>query len=338
MENLTEKIRSMLVEGILNGRYAPGERIPSEREYAEETGTSRITVRRAYAQLEESGIIVRSRPGGTHVADTFRGQAGPLESVGVITTLPHAFSGRFVEAVHRSCAARDAIMALGIPEPDNADEQLKIAMRMVARGVKNLIVWGADRTFDFQVFERLRILGVNLVFFDQVIPGKFADYVGLDNKAAVQALFATAAERGIRNFTFITYNDLDVDTNMERKAAFLKCLAETADCSGRVLEVGRNAAREECRRVAAEAIASPRTAVIGVNAPILLQLFHLPISGVELFCVDYVSDLAELGAVGYRQPIEDMAEAAVKMLLDQQRKGDAWRAVQRRFKGELVLP
>ena len=86
MKNLTEQIRAALAGDILAGKYSPGDRLPSEREYAESTGTSRVTVRRAYDQLEAAGIIVRRRPHGTCVADTFRAHSGTLESVGLITT------------------------------------------------------------------------------------------------------------------------------------------------------------------------------------------------------------------------------------------------------------
>ena len=201
MKSLTEQVRAALAGEILAGKYAPGDRLPPEREYAEHTGTSRVTVRRAYDQLEAAGIIVRRRPHGTCVADTFRAHTGPLESVGLITTLPHEFSGRFVAAVSRCCRELDALLVLGIPEPDTGSQQLEIAVRMATRGVKDLIVWGADRNFDFRVFERLRILGVNLVFFDQVLPGDFADYVGLDNRAAIRGGIFRQRNKFIRLIT-----------------------------------------------------------------------------------------------------------------------------------------
>jgi len=86
-------------------------------------------------------------------------------------------------------------------EPDvryyEADQAVaQIALATTARGVKDLIIWGADRSFDFRVFERLRILGANMTFFDQVVPGPFADYVGLDNRAALEALIGQAAADG----------------------------------------------------------------------------------------------------------------------------------------------
>lgn len=338
MKNLTEQVRSVLAEEILAGKYAPGDRLPSEREYAEQTGTSRVTVRRAYEQLENAGIIVRLRPHGTRVADTFRAHSGELESVGLITTLPHEFSGCFVEAVSRCCRQQDALLVLGIPEPDTGGEQLEIAVRMATRGVKDLIIWGADRHFDFRVFERLRILGVNLVFFDQVLPGNFADYVGLDNGNAIQLLVKRAELDGAGKMFFVTYSDLDVDTNAEREEAFRRCLAAMGIAS-EIRTISRHASRAECRKLAAELETQAEeipAAVICVNAPVLRMLFHHPVAGLKFYCIDHTPDLAALGAVGIRQPIDEMAEAAVASLRKQRRLGARWHAEIHRFPGELM--
>ncbi len=340
MRNLTEQVRAALAEEILAGKYSPGDRLPSEREYAASTGASRVTVRRAYAQLEAAGIIARSRPTGTRVADTFRAHSGVLENVGLITTMPHEFSGRFVEAVSRCCRELDALLVLGIPEPDTGGEQLKIAMRMATRGVKDLIVWGADRGFDFRVFERLRILGVNLVFFDQILPGNFADYVGLDNRSAIRTLMKRARSRGAENMFFVNCSGLDVDTNAEREEAFREFIAETG-CRGEVRTLPRNTSPAELRRLAQELDAMSEkvpSAVIGVNAPVLQSLFRTPPVHAQLCCVDHTPAVAALGAAAIRQPIGSMAEAAVSLLREQRRKGEKWRAVVQRFPGELVEP
>ena len=62
----------------------------------------------------------------------------------------------------------------------------------------------------------------------------------------------------------------------------------------------------------------------------------VPVAGILLYCVDHVPQLSELGAVGFRQPIDAMAEAAVLALQEQRKKGGKWRASVRRFAGELV--
>ena len=105
--------------------------------------------------------------------------------------------------------------------------------------------------------------------------------------------------------------------------------------------VSRHASAAECRLSAAELVAdaaSVPTAVIGVNASVLQMLFRHPVAGIRLYCVDHVPQLSELGAVGLRQPIDSMAEAAVHALQEQRRKGEKWRAGIRRFAGELVEP
>ncbi len=50
------------------GTYAEGERLPSEPELCERFGVSRITVRRAVADLEGLGIVRRQQGRGTFVA------------------------------------------------------------------------------------------------------------------------------------------------------------------------------------------------------------------------------------------------------------------------------
>jgi GntR family transcriptional regulator len=53
---------------IRSGQQAPGDRLPSVRELSAQVRVSLITVRRAYADLEAAGLIVRRQGQGTFVA------------------------------------------------------------------------------------------------------------------------------------------------------------------------------------------------------------------------------------------------------------------------------
>lgn len=65
---LHEQVRSLLLRDIDDGVYAEGERLPTEPELCERFGVSRITVRRAVADLEGLGIVQRQQGRGTFVA------------------------------------------------------------------------------------------------------------------------------------------------------------------------------------------------------------------------------------------------------------------------------
>ncbi|HHU53550.1 MAG TPA: GntR family transcriptional regulator [Clostridiaceae bacterium] len=65
---LYAQLRELLVEQIQDGRYKPGDRIPSELTLCEELDLSRPTVRQAIADLVADGILVIEKGKGTFVA------------------------------------------------------------------------------------------------------------------------------------------------------------------------------------------------------------------------------------------------------------------------------
>ncbi|MGE5588119.1 MAG: GntR family transcriptional regulator [Clostridia bacterium] len=66
---LYKQIVDQIREKVLSGELAPGESLPSIRQLAEQVGTSVITTKRAYSELEAEGIIVTRAGLGSFVAD-----------------------------------------------------------------------------------------------------------------------------------------------------------------------------------------------------------------------------------------------------------------------------
>ena len=64
---LYEQLKQMIVSDIVSGNYKHGERLPSEKNLVETYGISRITVRRALAELEAEGYIATQQGKGTFV-------------------------------------------------------------------------------------------------------------------------------------------------------------------------------------------------------------------------------------------------------------------------------
>jgi GntR family transcriptional regulator len=63
------QIVDQTAELIRSGRLAPGSQLPSVRELATQLLVSLITTRRAYADLEAAGLLVRRQGSGTFVAE-----------------------------------------------------------------------------------------------------------------------------------------------------------------------------------------------------------------------------------------------------------------------------
>lgn len=61
---ITEKLEGLIVDGT----YAAGERLPSERELARQLDVSRPSLREAIQKLEAKGLVTRRQGGGTYIS------------------------------------------------------------------------------------------------------------------------------------------------------------------------------------------------------------------------------------------------------------------------------
>jgi DNA-binding LacI/PurR family transcriptional regulator len=64
-----QQVLKSIEEGILSGRYSPGQKLPSEKALLEQFETSRITVVRALRELQHKGLVQRRAGSGTYVAE-----------------------------------------------------------------------------------------------------------------------------------------------------------------------------------------------------------------------------------------------------------------------------
>ncbi|MDO5493763.1 MAG: FCD domain-containing protein [Nesterenkonia sp.] len=67
--NALEETVEVVLRGLKLGVFAPGDRLPAERQLAEDLGVSRSTLREALAELQSAGYLMvrRGRYGGTFV-------------------------------------------------------------------------------------------------------------------------------------------------------------------------------------------------------------------------------------------------------------------------------
>lgn len=76
---LYQRVANLIVGRIRSGKYPRGERLPPERELAEEFGVSRPTVREAMIALEIRGIVEARRGSGIYVVEATPSDANSNE-------------------------------------------------------------------------------------------------------------------------------------------------------------------------------------------------------------------------------------------------------------------
>jgi len=333
----TEEVRSLVFRAILRGDYGPGDLIPTEREMASTTGTSRVTVRRAYAELEAAGVLRRRQGSGTRIAESAPASGRQGSTVAVLGSLRDPFALEFIEALERALARRETFLVVKLTDQDPERERAA-AIALAEHGVRDLIVWASGGAYDCALFSRLRILGTNLVFFDRMEPDGFADFVGLDNRHAMSAIMAHATAHGAARALLVTHAGLNADSDHQREDAFAAACARH-NLPPRSVSVvwGQDTAQQVAANAGAWFAGGPGLAVVGVNDDIAAHVKRAA-PGRPVYGIDGLPHALAAGVVSYRQPMAAMAERAVELLFAQQRLASSWRPTQVRLRGKLVEP
>ncbi len=106
---LYEQIVEQIREAIATGRLAAGERLPTVRQLADQLGIAPGTVARAYATLEEAGVVLTDGARGTFVAPSRRGEGTAEPSPTAVRDLLRTAA---VAAFHAGASAADVRAAL----------------------------------------------------------------------------------------------------------------------------------------------------------------------------------------------------------------------------------
>ena len=163
------QLRRRIAEAVETGVLRPGQSLPSEREMAQLTGLSRVTVRRAVQALVQARALVRRRGSGTFVAPR-------IERVEQALSLLTSFSE---DMARRGKAVRSVWLARGLqaPSPEETMALGLTAYDQVAR------------------LERVRLADdVPLAIERAALPTAVLP----DPGAVESSLYAALAERGLR--------------------------------------------------------------------------------------------------------------------------------------------
>src|SRR6185437_17159754 len=96
--SLVEQVRDSLLEDLVSGRLAPGDKLDNENELAERFGVSRATGRDSVRALMDAGYLTRRHGSGTYVTYSPRTRH-PLETTVSYTAMIRASGHKPAERV-----------------------------------------------------------------------------------------------------------------------------------------------------------------------------------------------------------------------------------------------
>ena len=200
-QRVAEEIAGQLRDLILKGAYAPGDKLPPERNLAKELGVNRSSLREALKTLEHLGLVKIRQGDGTRVQDFMR--TGGLDLVSHLVPLAQGGSGEILQDVlefRRIYGREVARLAAARCNPEDLESLKKIA----------------DEADDAATPE-------------EVLRLDFEFYVGLTHAAKnrVFGLLINTTRQAVLNYaSFFVHFNVSTDVVRRHHRALIKALAK----------------------------------------------------------------------------------------------------------------
>lgn len=290
------KLRGM----IENGEYRVGDRLPSEKELAEEHGVSRITSKHALDRLAREGLISRYPGKGSYIKATPADgsvhqrseqksqQMGNVHLIGVILEGMQAdFGGDILLGIESKCAEMGYSAIIKFSYGDERREHACMD-ELIEAGVEGILLMCVFKEVYNSVVMKLSLEGFPLIFMDRTLNGLPIPYVGTDHYDAARRLTAELISRGHRNLALVMAEDSNTTSSAEaRVRGYVQtCLDSELLCANKRLVLlyedpekpDMQIRRENIRRVRTFVDRYPETtAIMALSAniaSIVLQALH----------------------------------------------------------------
>ncbi|MFB9326175.1 GntR family transcriptional regulator [Paenibacillus aurantiacus] len=245
---LYKQIQQAIKAQIALGNLRPGDRIPSEKELAEQFHVSLITTKNALSGLADEGIVVRMKGKGTFVAGeaAFGLRMPPDGKIAAEVLRPAAPAGetpltggmigmiipsmrtkveqRLLDGIENAVNERGYTLVIRVSRGSPAKERESIA-QLRALGIAGLILFPIGAEQERQTLDFALAQGCPLVLIDRYYTDLDVASVSSDNRAGARTAVAHLAGEGYRRLALLT-PPKEHSVVIDRLAGFEEALAE----------------------------------------------------------------------------------------------------------------
>ncbi len=198
MANLTQKVKQLLKQQILSGRYRPGDCIPSERLLVQQFRVSRVTMRRSLKLLIEEGLLV-NRIGSGYFIPTSLENVHTKERSDTILFLQekeHTDDPNLIKLWHgaRSACLENGKKFFSLSKSAYAS----INLQEIQNNVAGII---SDAT-DIKLVSEIQKIGIPIVQIYTPLESLYIDSVLQDDITGIKLAYDHLIERGHRRICF----------------------------------------------------------------------------------------------------------------------------------------
>ncbi len=337
VENKLDITINSLIDKIVSGEYAPGDRIPSEREMSDSTGFSRVTIRGAYKILLNRGILSQIHGSGTYICSQPKGWKTPSNFLAVLATLENPFSLDYFNALEKA-AAENGFFLIVKQTHNDPHEEKESAISLYRNGINNMIIWPCSEHCDFDTYHRLRILGCNFVFFDRIDPGIVGDYVNIDTTYAFKKFFESMKPVKEQTIPFFTYSECKWTSITDREHEFMHQCAKN-QLKSNIYRVPLPPASEldassiqEVKKIIFE---TNHTPIICANDNLAIQIREM-FPDIEIYSFDGLKETKKLNIHSIRPNMAKMGQQSVELMKKQWDIKHEWTPQRVSVKGFLL--
>lgn len=228
MKNDTKyaSIYSNILKYIKENGLKSGDKLPTEKQFSDEFGVSRVTVRRAIQELSDRNVIYKIQGGGTYV-----GSSDPSKSTTSIQNIPFVICenvssfAQIVQGAEKYLSQHQCYLTVHCSN-DNFLNERNIINHLVDNQVKNMIVLPTDADKNTLFYFELMQKGINIVFVDLIPRGLVCHYVSSNNLMGGYQATKHLIQRGYRKIAFFSPSGDQYTTITDRKNGYLLALQE----------------------------------------------------------------------------------------------------------------